>query len=176
MLFMGEEWGTARPFLFFCDFEPGLAEAVRNGRREEFARFPEFQDPATRERIPDPTAEATFLASKLDWEAAGERRARRMARLLCAGRSPCGAARSCRGFSASAGMRDATPCWATRRSRVDWTLGDGSVLTLLANLSDKPIPLAGAAAGRVIWQEGVASDESLAPWTRLFTLSDGVLE
>jgi len=67
MLFMGEEWGSAQPFPFFCDFSGDLADAVRTGRRAEFARFPEFQDEALRERIPDPQAEATFLAAKLDW-------------------------------------------------------------------------------------------------------------
>src|SRR5918911_1571283 len=68
MLFMGEEWAAAQPFPFFCDFGPDLAAAVRKGRREEFARFPEFADPATRERIPDPQAEATFASAKLRWE------------------------------------------------------------------------------------------------------------
>ena len=67
MLFMGEEWGAEQPFLFFCDFQGELAEAVRKGRREEFSRFPEFADPERRAKIPDPCAEATFLASKLDW-------------------------------------------------------------------------------------------------------------
>ncbi len=67
MLFMGEEWGATQPFLFFCDFGGELAEAVRKGRREEFARFPEFADPDRVAKIPDPCAEATFLASKLDW-------------------------------------------------------------------------------------------------------------
>ena len=68
MIFMGEEWGGTRPFLFFCDFDGDLAEAVRKGRREEFARFPEFSDPERVAKIPDPLAEATFLASKIDWE------------------------------------------------------------------------------------------------------------
>jgi len=67
MLFMGEEWGATQPFLFFCDFSGELAEAVRRGRREEFSRFPEFADPDRVAKIPDPCAEATFLASKLDW-------------------------------------------------------------------------------------------------------------
>jgi maltooligosyltrehalose trehalohydrolase len=67
MLFMGEEWGARQPFLFFCDFSGELAEAVRKGRREEFSRFPEFSDPQRVAKIPDPCAEATFLASKLDW-------------------------------------------------------------------------------------------------------------
>jgi maltooligosyltrehalose trehalohydrolase len=67
MLFMGEEWGATQPFLFFCDFDGKLAEAVRKGRREEFSRFPEFADPERVAKIPDPCAESTFLASKLDW-------------------------------------------------------------------------------------------------------------
>jgi maltooligosyltrehalose trehalohydrolase len=67
MLFMGEEWGATQPFLFFCDFGGELAEAVRNGRREEFSRFPEFADHERVAKIPDPSAEATFFASKLDW-------------------------------------------------------------------------------------------------------------
>ena len=44
------------------------ADAVRNGRRQEFARFAAFRDPAQRECIPDPQAEQTFDDSKLDWE------------------------------------------------------------------------------------------------------------
>jgi maltooligosyltrehalose trehalohydrolase len=67
MLFMGEEWGATEPFLFFCDYEGALAEAVRNGRREEFSHFPEFADPERVAKIPDPCAQSTFLASKLDW-------------------------------------------------------------------------------------------------------------
>ncbi len=70
LLFMGEEWGATQPFLYFCDFHDALADAVRNGRRREFGRFPEFADPASRERIPDPNAETTFAASRLDWPTA----------------------------------------------------------------------------------------------------------
>jgi 1,4-alpha-glucan branching enzyme len=69
MLLMGKEWGATQPFPLFCNFGPDLAQAVREGRREEFARFPEFQDPATRERIPDPTVEETFTSAQLDWGA-----------------------------------------------------------------------------------------------------------
>lgn len=70
LLFMGQEWASPRPFLFFCDFGPDLAEAVVRGRREEFTDFPGFGDPAARERIPDPLADDTFNHSRLDWEAA----------------------------------------------------------------------------------------------------------
>src|SRR5690606_14138336 len=44
LLFMGEEWGAKEPFYFFCDFEPELGRLVREGRRNEFARFPQFSD------------------------------------------------------------------------------------------------------------------------------------
>ena len=64
LFFMGEPWGARQPFLFFTDFAPPLDEAVREGRRREFARFTAFADPDARARIPDPNAEATFLASR----------------------------------------------------------------------------------------------------------------
>ena len=37
LLFMGEEWGATEPFPFFCDFKGELADAVRQGRKREFA-------------------------------------------------------------------------------------------------------------------------------------------
>jgi malto-oligosyltrehalose trehalohydrolase len=63
MLFMGEEWGADTPWQFFTDHtDPGLAAAVSNGRRSEFAAhgwgFAE---------VPDPQDKETFLRSKLDW-------------------------------------------------------------------------------------------------------------
>lgn len=64
MLFMGEEDGARTPFLFFTDFHDDLADAVREGRRKEFAKFPAFADPKVREAIPDPNAVATFEASR----------------------------------------------------------------------------------------------------------------
>jgi maltooligosyltrehalose trehalohydrolase len=69
MLFMGEEWAASTPFQFFVDFAPDddLSRAVREGRRREFSRFKAFSEPGASERIPDPTDEATFLRSKLDW-------------------------------------------------------------------------------------------------------------
>ncbi|HEY0844260.1 MAG TPA: malto-oligosyltrehalose trehalohydrolase [Noviherbaspirillum sp.] len=64
LLFMGEEYGATQPFLYFTShLTPELADAVRTGRRQEFARFAAFSDPAQRERIPDPNAEQTFLDS-----------------------------------------------------------------------------------------------------------------
>jgi maltooligosyltrehalose trehalohydrolase len=66
LLFQGEEWGAATPFLYFTDHQdPELGEAVKRGRRQEFAAF--GWDP---NEIPDPQAEDTFLRSKLDWSEA----------------------------------------------------------------------------------------------------------
>ncbi|HUP72020.1 MAG TPA: malto-oligosyltrehalose trehalohydrolase [Acidimicrobiales bacterium] len=63
MLFQGEEWGASSPFLYFTDHaDPTLGDAVREGRRSEFASF--GWDPAS---IPDPQAAESFLRSKLDW-------------------------------------------------------------------------------------------------------------
>ncbi|MGB3222712.1 MAG: DUF3459 domain-containing protein, partial [Desulforhopalus sp.] len=50
-----------------------LAESVTEGRRKEFEKFPQFNSPESRERIPDPNAEATFLMSRLDWQAVDEK-------------------------------------------------------------------------------------------------------
>ncbi|MFF5444100.1 malto-oligosyltrehalose trehalohydrolase [Streptomyces sp. NPDC012888] len=58
MLFMGEEWAAGTPWQYFTDHpDPRLAQAVRDGRRREFAAHgwaaadvPDPQDPATRDR------------------------------------------------------------------------------------------------------------------------------
>jgi len=64
LVYMGEEYGETRPFLFFTDFTGDLAVAVREGRRREFADFTSYQG----ETVPDPNALNTFNQSKLDWE------------------------------------------------------------------------------------------------------------
>jgi maltooligosyltrehalose trehalohydrolase len=64
MLFMGEEYGEPAPFQFFSDhIDKEIADATRDGRRQEFAAFASFT-----EEIPDPQAEETFTASKLTRE------------------------------------------------------------------------------------------------------------
>jgi hypothetical protein len=61
---MGEEWGADTPWQYFTDhIEPWLAQAVAEGRKNEFAGY--GWDAAD---VPDPQDEATFLRSKLDWE------------------------------------------------------------------------------------------------------------
>jgi len=61
LLFMGEEYGEEAPFQYFISHsEAQLVEAVRNGRRQEFAAFRWQGAP------PDPQDEATFLRAKLN--------------------------------------------------------------------------------------------------------------
>jgi maltooligosyltrehalose trehalohydrolase len=61
LLFMGEEYGETSPFQFFTSFlDPGLVEAVRQGRTAEFAKF------GWQGNVPDPGAPATFLRSRLN--------------------------------------------------------------------------------------------------------------
>jgi maltooligosyltrehalose trehalohydrolase len=64
MIFMGEEWGEQKPFLYFTDHDAELGRLVREGRRKEFSKFTAFQNAETRETIPDPNAIGTFDASK----------------------------------------------------------------------------------------------------------------
>jgi len=64
MLFQGEEWGASSPFQYFTDHpDPSLGDAVRDGRRAEFAAF--GWDP---EEVPDPQDPATFERSRLCWD------------------------------------------------------------------------------------------------------------
>jgi maltooligosyltrehalose trehalohydrolase len=63
MLFMGEEWGASTPWQFFTSFsDPGLADAVRDGRRSEFAAHG-----WAAVDVPDPQDPVTFERSRLDW-------------------------------------------------------------------------------------------------------------
>lgn len=166
LLFMGEEWGETRPFLFFCDFHGELAEAVRTGRRREFARWRQFTDPAVRERIPDPNDPDTWRRSKLDWRgleaAAGAARHELIRRLLTI--------RSTELAPRLAGM-DAMN--ATVRARGErgveacWTLGDGSRLNLAANLGGDPFRV--DVTGRELFRHG---EPGRGRWTITVSLED----
>jgi maltooligosyltrehalose trehalohydrolase len=63
MLWMGEEYSEPHPFLYFVSHtDPELAEAVRKGRKAEFAAF------HAQGEAPDPISEETYNESKLQWE------------------------------------------------------------------------------------------------------------
>lgn len=76
LLFMGQEWGELRPFLYFTDHDEELGAAVTEGRKREFSHFEGFSAERA-EKIPDPQLEATFQRSKLDWTARTEPEHRR---------------------------------------------------------------------------------------------------
>ena len=158
LLFMGEEVGATTPFLFFCDFAGDLGNAVRDGRRREFARFPAFATHDAQRQIPDPLAPETFAQSNIaaaidhpDTEIAALYR-----RLLELRRREI--------VPHLTGSRPFTSRFAVagRALTVSSTLADGSVLTLAANLSVTPQPLPGAKPpGRLIW--GDAYDGTTMP-------------
>jgi len=150
MLFMGEEYEAATPFLFFCDFGPELAQAVARGRREEFGRFAAFEDGALRARIPDPNAPETFAASRLDWrerDAPGHREALQATRALLAIRR--------REIVPRLPSRAGSGLWqvAGELLYLQWTLADETLLRMVANFGHEPVQAA-APPGRRIHAQG----------------------
>ncbi len=138
LLFMGEEWGARQPFCFFCDFAGDLADAVREGRRREFADFAEFRDPARRARIPDPNAESTFARSVLDWSSV----VRPEHAVWLERYRPLLALRAAEIVPRLVGTAGHAGPWRAIGERcvlVAWSLGDGTTLTLFANFSGEPV-------------------------------------
>jgi maltooligosyltrehalose trehalohydrolase len=134
MLFMGEEYGSRAPFLYFTDHAPELAQRVRDGRRREFAQFAAFTDEKRRARIPDPNAPETFELSIPD-PAEADPRTRAQTRLLLALRRRHIVPRipGCR--SLAAGPVGQTGVLAR------WIMGDESELVTACNLGNQPLPV-----------------------------------
>lgn len=68
MLFMGEEFCAATPFLFFTDHKPELGDKIRKGRLDQHLCNPQWQEKSSWDQIPHPQKESTFQASKIDWD------------------------------------------------------------------------------------------------------------
>jgi maltooligosyltrehalose trehalohydrolase len=66
MFFQGQEYGALTQFLYFCDHNPQLAQAVRTGRREFLEQFPSLASEDAQRVLPDSAAEDTFRRCKLD--------------------------------------------------------------------------------------------------------------
>jgi maltooligosyltrehalose trehalohydrolase len=166
MLFMGEEFGCSQPFPFFAHFEPDLADAVREGRRAEFAKFPEFRDPHKRETIPDPTSEGTYQSAKLDWnEAKLNADCLGWYRELLAirGREIVPRLKNMAGNSGSYEVL------GEGAVSVRWTMGDGACLRLVANLADGRLENA-RFSGRRIWSVSTGDRDTLGPWGVIWTI------
>jgi maltooligosyltrehalose trehalohydrolase len=166
LLFMGEEFGSKTPFLFFCDFEKGLAEAVAAGRRNEFARFARFNDPTSRAGIPDPNAAATFESSRLDWNDPAQPPHhewldfhRRLLKLRCQ-HIVCHLADAC-AIQARYEVLD------DRGLRAHWDFPDGAKLDLLANLSADSLGGIVPPASKLIFASEGVSEKTLKRGTLL---------
>jgi len=162
MLFMGEEWGSKAPFPFFCDFEGDLAEAVRNGRRKEFAGvYAKYGN-----EIPDPLDPLTFQSAMLDWQSLDEQAGRKrlaLVRSLLAIRRREIVPRLTDTTFGGAHAKDSDLLTA------DWRMGDGTTLRLLANLSAGEIAREQSeTTGTPIW--GDSTSGLVPPWSVFWRL------
>ena len=161
LIFMGEEIGSKTPFQFFTDHHGELAEAVREGRRREFASFASFSDPAGRAQIPDPNAPETFERSRPEPEPACKTTRSKLYRDLISLRSEhiVPRLRAAKAIGAEA----AGPLAVVAR----WRLDD-AVLTLATNLGPQACTLE-QPAGRLIFETAggaqALNDGKLAPFT-----------
>lgn len=165
LLFMGEEFGASSRFPYFCDHHGELATAVREGRRREFRRFPEFSDPDKLKLIPDPNAPDTFRQAKLDWRERQSpegqasldryRRLLQLRRQLLVPRLP--------------GTDGRAERPGERLLQLRWRLADGGQWQLLVNF-DGPQTELTAPAGRTVYRsrelpEPANGRLALPPWT-----------
>jgi maltooligosyltrehalose trehalohydrolase len=144
LLFMGEETGSQTPFLFFTDHHNELADAVREGRRQEFAGFAEFSDPEKRERIPDPNDPGTFTTSIPQAETMSRfalyRQLIALRQKEIVPRLPGTAAICAKAIGPKAVM-------------ARWRLGDGARLTIITNLGADAVPFQ-KPAGHLLFATG----------------------
>jgi malto-oligosyltrehalose trehalohydrolase len=155
MLFMGEEWGSTAPFPFFCDFQDELADAVRKGRRKEFAgAYAKYGD-----EVPDPLDQTTSRSAGLDWNARDLPKAHRRLTLVR--------------DLLSIRHREIVPRLADARFgdasaedngllSASWRIGDGTSLQLWANLSDQVVNFQTKITGTKIW--GGDLSDVISPW------------
>jgi maltooligosyltrehalose trehalohydrolase len=159
MLFMGEEWGSKKPFPFFCDFKGGLAEAVRQGRRREYEwAYAKYGD-----EVPDPLGESTFRSAVLDWDACDDAERLALVRNLLAVRKREIMPRLANAAFGGAQAADNGLLTA------NWRMGDGTSLTLRANLSDHDIAdRLRESGGTPIW--GGLPGDIMKPWSVVWCL------
>lgn len=167
MLFMGDEYGETKPFLFFTDFRGDLAKAVVKGRRADFGSHESYTNAATGAEIPDPNAVNTFERSVL---APVDTPRLALVKQLLAARKTHVMPRmtSIGGHAGTVAAREGS-AFAVR-----WTLDDGSALTLTANLSDAPVTLSSNGGGKPFFSTPPGTDPGagpLPPWSVVASLS-----
>lgn len=148
MLFMGEEWGSRTPFLFFTDFpDEDLRKAVRDGRRKEFEAFTSFGG----EEIPDPNGYETFTASIPERDVEHGERRRQLVRQLIKTRQAHVAPHIEQAFGKHA------EAVGDRALVASWTLGS-QVLTVYANFGDTDVTIASPPSPSAAWLHGESAD------------------
>ena len=163
LLFMGDEFHAPSGFPFFCDFGEELAHAVTEGRRIEFASL--WQDSAL-DAVPGPATQAARDAAALDW-AALTREPHKVALALARQRFAVRRRELAPRLPArAAGGTQLGP--ATLLAR--WSLADGTVLTLAANLADAPSQAPAANRGHTLLTTTTASGAEWPPWYVEWTL------
>ncbi|ABS62167.1 malto-oligosyltrehalose trehalohydrolase [Parvibaculum lavamentivorans DS-1] len=157
LFFMGDEEGSQTPFLFFTDFHDELADAVRRGRRQEFAKFPSYANEEARKRIPDPNAADTYEQSRPRPGPDGEKWKVLYKELLrLRHKEIVPRLQGARGIEAEVLAKGA----AIAR----WRMADNSVLVIAFNLGETPaaVPMPGDG---VIYSEGeTGTPGSIAVW------------
>lgn len=128
MIFMGEEEASTSPFLYFTDHTGDLANAVREGRRREFAGFTGFAPGEGASSVPDPNEPATFERSRLVPDARQGAARKRLYRELLGLRRDALTPRL--GGAKSLGASAVEPSSVVAR----WRLGDGATLVIACNL------------------------------------------
>lgn len=162
LIFMGDEWGTERPFLFFTSHDEELAQLIRQGRRDEFKHFAAFKDASRRDSIPDPNASATYEACRID---CANPAMERLYRELLAIRHE----RITPGIpgARSAGVDVLAPGAMTAR----WILGTGHMLAINVNLGKSSVPL--NLTGDILFSTVPAGSDELPPGGLVATDIDG---
>ncbi len=162
LMFMGDEWGAREPFPFFCDFHGDLAEAVRQGRKREFAEA----YAAHGDEIPDPLSQETRNAAVLDWDA---RDKPDHAKRLALTRGLLSARRTWIAPLLPAMVTDGFVRVRHDVLTASWLAGQKRLL-LLANLSDAVKKNTTTAWGEPIW--GGAPPAELPPWSVYAAIGD----
>jgi malto-oligosyltrehalose trehalohydrolase len=153
LLFMGEEFASTSPVLFFTDHNPDLAKAVREGRQREFAGFSQFSDPAQLAKLADPNDISTFECSKPEPDAERGRRREELYKQLIAIRR------------AEIVPRLKGACAVNARAVGEhavvahWRMGDNALLTVGTNLGAEAVVMP-VHQGRVLFASSPAAAAS----------------
>lgn len=149
MLFMGEEWGSKTPFLYFVSHSEGLNTLVREGRQKEMASFSTFSSQEAANLIPDPASPDTFKRSCLHWSERTQSehvQTYETVKKLLSVRQEHIVPRLHNARSASSHI------WAPGAFAVSWYMGDERILELFVNFSDTDITLLTGYAGVVLYR------------------------